>query len=1020
MTGIETIEHKVRQFGRRQGRLDAAALALVVLAWVVICLAIALVMVRSPFYGLLGLVPLCAFRRRTLLDRARQIEPRLGLNGELVNSLQLSRLPPAGREGYSQDLIQAAIDAAADRVRDLDFIRHLSYDRLRRSFLFFLVAVAIGLLPPALAPGRIWRALHPAISYRLTPETGRYLRGREVSLRLDIFSAVLPGTAMLVAESGGIVTRERLPLKDGTAEKQFTLRDNVNAHFEFFGLRTRTSRLAVIEPLSIVDLSLHLRYPAYTNRAPETQGGRQLIAPVGTEVTIRGRASAALDSARAESRDTVPMNCSEDSFSYRFTLQEEGTCVLHLFAGSDLREPLTLYAVPDLPPLVDLFFPGVDINLPEDMKTAVAVRASDDYGLSRAVFYYSFKTGGNRVLPLKRALEDTVYFTWDLTELDLLPGDEVRYFVRVWDNHGQSTVSKTFTVLFPTMEQIYDALRDREDSIRQDLADLQSEHQESREEIERLQEKIARERDLSWRDQEQLKEIIRTETDIARKIDQWQQELEKAVEELNQGLVLDPEAINRLQEIARILQEIAPEELKKALAELQSRLDNKDPEDIARSLENLKKNQDELAKALARTLEILKRFQQEERLKELASNARDLARDEDRLDAKGLSPDTACVSDSIAALNARIDSLANAIRDLARSQGLEPEISQPLDSLQQQTRDLAADGSSAPRDKAAELEKLASNLERLYEEMTKGRTANLRQHLMETMNQLIDLSQAIESSVREGNRDPGFKEELIKAARTVADSLYGQQVKSLYVTPGMGKKLGRAINEMSQAAQQNRGGQSGAGHETEAMRQINLTTLEIMENMKKAGAGGSSTGMDELLQQLSSIGQGQMSLNQSLMGLFPLPGGLTPGAMSALRRLAGRQRELREALQALNGEPGASRYQDLIDNLTREMEKAEEQLYQYKLDRTLIERQKMIISRLLDAQRSIRQEDFQKERKSKPGHNEGRIVTSPLPEDLGRDELRELIQQALREPYPKDYELLIREYFKALIEETRP
>ena len=48
--------------------------------------------------------------------------------------------------------------------------------------------------------------------------------------------------------------------------------------------------------------------------------------------------------------------------------------------------------------------------------------------------------------------------------------------------------------------------------------------------------------------------------------------------------------------------------------------------------------------------------------------------------------------------------------------------------------------------------------------------------------------------------------------------------------------------------------------------------------------------------------------------------------------------------------------------------------------------------------------------------------TRALKQELGtlRDELRELIQQALREPYPKDYELLIREYFRALLEETRP
>ena len=42
---------------------------------------------------------------------------------------------------------------------------------------------------------------------------------------------------------------------------------------------------------------------------------------------------------------------------------------------------------------------------------------------------------------------------------------------------------------------------------------------------------------------------------------------------------------------------------------------------------------------------------------------------------------------------------------------------------------------------------------------------------------------------------------------------------------------------------------------------------------------------------------------------------------------------------------------------------------------------------------------------------------APLASDLGRDQLRELLQKALRETYPEEYEYYIREYFKRLLEE---
>jgi hypothetical protein len=176
--------------------------------------------------------------------------------------------------------------------------------------------------------------------------------------------------------------------------------------------------------------------------------------------------------------------------------------------------------------------------------------------------------------------------------------------------------------------------------------------------------------------------------------------------------------------------------------------------------------------------------------------------------------------------------------------------------------------------------------------------------------------------------------------------------------------------------------------------------------------------MDEFLKNLSQLTRDQMGIGQSLMSLFPIPvSGLTPEQMAQIQRLAGKQRELREALESLKNSPEAGRFQDLLDNLGQEMKETEEALYQYKIDRKLIERQQLIISRLLDAERSIRQEDWTKERKSKPGEDIMRPSPAPLSEDLGKDQLLEIIQRALKQPHPEEYELLIREYFKALMEQ---
>lgn len=579
------------------------------------------------------------------------------------------------------------------------------------------------------------------------------------------------------------------------------------------------------------------------------------------------------------------------------------------------------------------------------------------------------------------------------------------------------TKSKVYDIYFPTMEQMYKEISEKENLIQQDLKDLQTEHLETTKEITRLEEKIMKEREFSWLDKEKLKEVIGKEEKILDKIDQWQQELEKTIEKLNEGIVLDQASLEHLQEITKLLQEIAPEELRQALENLRLEL-NKRPENIKQSLENLKQAQEELARALERTLEILKRYQQEEKLKELAQRAKELAEDAKKIDNLIKKDETQKVNEKMTALNKAIDSLANEIGKLAEAKALEKEIKDALQNLSQKTGEITAAAQVPMELTEQDLKNIAQELEKLYESLTKGRSAKLRKNLLETFNHLIEISKFEENISQKEKLDVELQEDIINATKEVADSLYGQQVKSLYVTPGMGKGLARAIKEMEQACQNGQGGQPGKAHTLEAMRQINLVCLEILESLKKGAQGGSSTGMDEFLKGLSEISKGQMTLNQGMLGIFPIPiSGLTGEQMAQLQRLAGKQRELRQALEALRDTPGASGYQQLLDNIAQEMKEMEESLYQYKIDRKLIERQKMIISRLLDAQKSIRKEDYQKERKSKPGEDILRASPLPLPSELGIDELREIIQKALKEPYPQDYELYIREYFKSLLEE---
>src|SRR4030042_6835678 len=118
-----------------------------------------------------------------------------------------------------------------------------------------------------------------------------------------------------------------------------------------------------------------------------------------------------------------------------------------------LKEAINIYSIPDLSPLVEIFAPGQNINMPDGMMLDIGVRVSDDYGISSGKFCYNIEQQKYQALKLHpRAIEDTIFFKWNLAELNLLPGDEISYYVEFADNAGNITQSNTYYVYFPTLE----------------------------------------------------------------------------------------------------------------------------------------------------------------------------------------------------------------------------------------------------------------------------------------------------------------------------------------------------------------------------------------------------------------------------------------------------------------------------------------------------------------------------------------------------------------------------------------
>jgi len=266
---------------------------------------------------------------------------------------------------------------------------------------------------------------------------------------------------------------------------------------------------------------------------------------------------------------------------------------------------------------------------------------------------------------------------------------------------------------------------------------------------------------------------------------------------------------------------------------------------------------------------------------------------------------------------------------------------------------------------------------------------------------------------------------LHEAARIVAESLASLSSRSMSVHPGLGQELAKAMVSMEQAAQgmvDNRPGvsQPSMGQARQSLNRIVQALLQAMDATKQGG--GMSGGMEALMQQLSQMTCEQMGVNAGTSGFpIPIPGGLSPGQIAALSRILGKQRALREQLEQMLQEMGGTQpgLTSSLEGLLDEMKAVERDLSELNVSRELIQRQESILSHLLDAQRSIRQQGFKEERESESGKGFELLQKPRLPEDKGERNrlLREELMRALKQGYPAEYEQMIREYFQRLLNE---
>lgn len=1021
------------------------------------------------------------------VELAARIEERAPELGErLESAAELWRKRGAARYGYSAELIDALILRTIEEASGLDFTIVSDPAATRRQWramaaLTLASALAVVLLGPRLGPA-LYRMSHPfdvpereTVTIAVSPGDATLVSGEDLEV-----SAIVAGPydapPVLTFLTEGERASERTMESTG-AEGEFRsvltdVRSALTYSVSAGNVSSRTYDVRLLEYPFITGLRLDYEYPEYSGLMPRTvdENNGDITALAGTSVRLTLASSKPLESAEVVTEAggrTELDRLGPESFACDLTVSEDGHYSIEMTDVDGLTNPdppaYSIVAIRDERPLVRIVEPGENREAPRGMSLPLVISALDDYGISELSIRYSLEGSVDEaVVPVERhgasgPRELVGEMSWDLSETGLTPGRTLVYYAEVVDNDRvtgpKSARSESYVIRFPSMSELYSEVSGDQEDIITELDEMLEEQEALRDEFERMQEDVRSEPEMDWQDEERVEEALRRQEQLAEDVMGAAEEMNDLTDAMSETDRVTIETLEKMDEISRLLDEVATEEMRDLIREIREAMERLSPRDVSEAMEHLSLTQDDYLRRLEQTLNLLKRAKAEQQLADIATRAEDLAAREEQLareaaeaqdgeDAQAMAEEQERIrqeteqmlEDLAEAIESMRDVDPSAAEDMAEALAASEscEISEKMQQAQSKfAESKPSEASQMCQSASNDLLSLFTRLSECQGGMSCQIQSRDRETTLRAIDELLTVSaeqEEVVSAVQNRHRIPraelvelvAKEADLAESMTAIADRMFQVTKDSYVIDPGIYRAFGHVQMMMGRAAAHIADGGSAAGHKEarEALGTVNNLIVSLLTS-NQSSSGSSGSALSQLMQQLQQMSQQQSRLNQMTEELRSRMEqmGMSEGFERQLAEMRGEQEKILEEARRLAREFGDRReILGRLDDTVEEMERTLEEMERSGASQETIDRQRRILSRMLDAQRSLRRRDYTRRRASAVGGEFARSGPEDLPENLARvsQELREDLLRAMQQDYPTEYRELIRAYFRNL------
>lgn len=967
-------------------------------------------------------------------EAARQIGtyfPEVG--DKLLNTLQLQRI-----NSDQSDLLQASLNQRSSQLLINRFASAIQISRNRQFLKYAIPPLVLILFILVINPSFFTKSSTRLVNYDkafveeapfqfiLQNKSLQSFRNEDFPLSVKLTGNALP-QAVYVVTNG---TRFKL---EQSADQQYTytfdnLQRDLDFHLEAAGFNSTTYRVSLLDRPAVLSFNVKLDYPTYLNKLSEQLSNvGNLLVPQGTLVHWEFAADhtdSLLLRFNTDTKSTVAQLMGNNTFAVNRRLMRSAVYTVSL-KNHQISSPSSIqYNVQVVPDR----YPQVSVDRVQDTVTynyiALSGLVSDDYGFSKLRLNYTIKRDGksspvySKDIPLNRSTTSQNFvYNWSLDSLKLGQEDRLEYHIQVWDNDGvngpKSSRSNQLNFTIPSntevQEQVDKSAEKTEDQIDKALAKTQ----DIKKELKTMEDRLRTRKTSDFQDKKQLQEVLEKREELMKDVQKLQEQFQKTNDTQQRFAEKNKSMQDKLEQLKKLFDELLDPESKQLYEQLKQLLEKKQDDKASDLLDRLSRKERNLERDLDRALKLFKQMQLEQKVNNIAEN---LEKQADQLDkqAKESGKKDESSEDqqkqqekSQEDFKNTKDQLKEVDKQAEKDELNKPELSEKeqedIDKAMEQALDQLKknQGKKAAPSQSKASKSMRSMSKAMQESMESAEAEEMKENmddLRSILDNLITLSFGQERVMKDFRgmslQDPRvlkLSQEQLKLqddAKIIEDSLNALASRVVQIQSFVTRELTNMKFYMDESTQQLRDRRLSvaASKQQFAMTSINNLALmlsDVLKNMQQQMNAMAMPGKGKGSKKGSKPGEGMGEMQKQLnaqMKQMQKGGKTGRGLSEELSQMAAQQAMIRTLLKQMEenakGTEAGKQQDKQIKDLMQKMDETETDLVNKRVNQTTINRQDEILTRLLESEKALKQQEEDPRREAEAAKSTKRSTPS--------------------------------------------